>query len=157
MDLAEDYGLRTQAGECGEGITPATRLRARLWIPIVWCMSSTLELDMRPNLEEKVTAGPWQPTRPRSFPDANKTEKKVLKNLGFPLPTTADVREARAEHCKREAAIKTGTMPQNSSGPRRSQRRAMWKTVAFLSVMFNAVLSTMHGAACEAVLSGIST
>ncbi|CAE7356680.1 GIP [Symbiodinium sp. CCMP2592] len=91
---------------------------------------------------------------PRTFPDANKTEKKVLRNLGFPLPTASDIRETRIDHAKWNEVPKVPGSSQSVVKPRRSQRRAMWKTAAFLSVMFNAVLASMNGAACEAVPVG---
>ena len=95
---------------------------------------------------------------PRTYPDANKTEKKLLRGLGFPLPTAAEVREARRRHeawkGSRETVIGQPSSTFPTSRPRRSQRRAMWKTVAFLSVMYSTAMSAMGQATLEAVPMG---
>ena len=76
----------------------------------------------------------------RSFPEANREERKVLRELGFPLPTARTMREYRQQR-EREAQTKVS----HSSGPRPrpSTRRSLWKTAACVSVMMSTMLSTM--------------
>ena len=76
----------------------------------------------------------------RSFPEANREERKVLRELGFSLPTARTMREYRQQR-EREAQTKVS----HSSGPRPrpSTRRSLWKTAACVSVMMSTMLSTM--------------
>ena len=121
----------------------------------VWEFDPRLRHASEPATGQRWTVAAYTP---RTYPDANKTEKKLLRGLGFPLPTAAEVREARRRH---EAwSGNRGTAGENlatttpTTRPRRSQRRTMWKTVAFLSVMYSTAMSAMGQATQEAVPTG---
>ncbi|CAE7551345.1 GIP, partial [Symbiodinium necroappetens] len=91
---------------------------------------------------------------PRTLPDANKTEKKVLRHFGFPLPSVAQIRNTRIErdvHEVKSGYSNSATGPGKVPMPRRSQRKAMWKTAAFLSVMYTTMLSSMGRVVDESV------
>ncbi|CAE7948536.1 RE1 [Symbiodinium sp. KB8] len=138
---------RDQSGQEVEGIVLDTDRQ-------VW------EFDPRArHASEAGASGRWTIVAytPRTFPDSNKTEKKILRDLGFPLPTAGLVRQARLEHANHDPNHHKQATEQaigNNMKPRRSQRKALWKTAAFLNVLFTTVLSTMGQAVGESVPAG---
>ena len=138
---------RDQGGQEVEGIVIDTNRQ-------VW------EFDPRArHASEAGDGGRWTIVAytPRTFPDGNKTEKKILRDLGFPLPTAGLIRQARSEHATRDPDLykqKTTQVTNHAYKPRRSQRKALWKTAAFLNVLFTTVLSTMGQAVGESVPVG---
>ncbi|OLQ15724.1 Copia protein [Symbiodinium microadriaticum] len=86
----------------------------------------------------------------RSFPNATKLEKRVLRGLDFPLGTNNDLAEIK-KHQPTEATQAVQNNFSTSRRPRRSTRKALWKTAAYLSVMFSTVLAVMGDASREAV------
>ena len=88
----------------------------------------------------------------RSFPNATKLEKRVLRGLDFPLGTNNDLAEIKKLK-PTEATQTTPSDPSTSRRPRKSTRKALWKTATYLSVMFSTMLTVMGDATREAVPS----
>ena len=92
----------------------------------------------------------------RTFPEANKEEKKLLLEMGFPAPNKGQIKASR----EREQMLAT-TPPTSSSTthgqssstrPIRSHRKRLRKTAAALSVLLTTVLFTMTEAAHRELL-----
>ena len=83
----------------------------------------------------------------RTFPEANKEEKRNLQGLGFPIPNKAQLKVARnQEHLPDTTSTTTlgaCSGPKSSLKPPRSHRKRLRKTVAALSVLLTTVLFTM--------------
>ncbi|CAE7025469.1 GIP, partial [Symbiodinium sp. CCMP2456] len=90
----------------------------------------------------------------RTYPDSNKEEKKLLRELGFPLPSKSQLRcDRRQEEVVAKADEPSAECPPSSSTrPRKSCRRNIRKTALLLSVLLTTVLSTMAEAAQLALL-----
>ena len=100
---------------------------------------------------------PWQGTRwaltaytARSFPEATKDERKLLRGLGFQGPDHQALRGMRAR-CQDKGSKGPGRGPQVSARPGQSRRRALWKTASALSIFFTTALSVMIDAAKDAL------
>ncbi|CAE7822217.1 GIP [Symbiodinium sp. CCMP2456] len=90
----------------------------------------------------------------RTYPDSNKEEKKLLRELGFPLPSKSQLRcDRQREEVSVKASEPSAECPLSSSTrPRKSCRRNIRKTALLLSVLLTTVLSTMAEAAQLALL-----
>ncbi|CAE7227655.1 RE2, partial [Symbiodinium sp. CCMP2592] len=95
---------------------------------------------------------------PRSFPEASKSERKILNDLKFPVPTKAEIREIKKrddyaiDTPEKEVAHKGGS----SSRPKRSVRKGIRQTAMMLSVLFTTAISTMCGVVRDALPAHVS-
>ena len=95
---------------------------------------------------------------PRTFPEATKQEKKILRDLGFPMPNKAEIRTIKKQDklCQEAHTVEPTPPSTSTSRPIRSRRRDLRRTAMMLSVLFTIAFSTMCGAV-QAVLPTRST
>ena len=86
----------------------------------------------------------------RSYPGASKLEKRVLRGLEFRIGTSGDIAAIKKTE-RKEFNTDPAEGHLQRRKPRRSTRKALWKTAAYLSVMFTTVMSVMGEAVREAV------
>ncbi|CAE7582602.1 RE1 [Symbiodinium sp. CCMP2592] len=95
---------------------------------------------------------------PRSFPEASKSERKILNDLKFPVPTKAEIREIKKRDDyaidipEKEIAHEGGS----GSRPKRSVRKGIRRTAMMLSVLFTTAISTMCGVVRDALPAHVS-
>ncbi|CAE7504711.1 RE1 [Symbiodinium sp. CCMP2592] len=125
---------RSRNGEEVEGIVADTDRQ-------VWEFDPRLRHGSEPS-----EAGRWflASYTARTFPEATRLEKKLLRGLGFPLGSKGDMKALKDNVF--HGPMENDNDKAKRSAPRRSTRRSVWKNAAFLSVMFTTVLSAMGDA-----------
>ena len=118
------------SGTCG-GTDKAKRSRECSWTPRAASASLTPSCSAAPSHGRAGYTA-------RTFPEATRDERKLLRDLGFRGP---DHQELRATNRPSKSGRGSGQGPQVSTRPGQSRRRALWKTASALSILFTTALS----------------
>ncbi|CAE7821075.1 KdelR [Symbiodinium sp. CCMP2456] len=73
----------------------------------------------------------------RSLPYASKTSRKLLTQLGFPVPTAANMKDFRNNNLAKAAPSITSTRP------RRTAQRGLWRNIATVFSLMTTTLAAM--------------